>query len=284
MSASVGLFIVMAAIMWTIARKEWPKAPNPRFSPFKLTAAEFPRLYPSLPHGARLLFVREPFGNWDLVFILRILYRDPDLYITMLDGPEAQRIPLGGLGHYDHIFNFEDGHYVELDNTDSARSVLLDLRKGGPPSVALGEAFTTGKPGAAQYLVKGVQVGPPEQSGYWTLDQPEFRFHLATTRHHWFMERFFRPMACVKRDGPLRVDVYVNGRLLDQPVFPNDGDTLYQHDVPEKWLKTDGFTTVRMEIHNPYIAAGDGAKLGVVLLSASFNPPPPPPPVVSEHH
>jgi hypothetical protein len=283
-SASVGLFIVMAVIMSTISHKEWPKAPNPRYSPFKLTAAEFPRLYPSLPRGTKLLFVREPFGNWDLLFLLRILYRDNDLFITTLDGPPPQRIPLAGLGHYDHIFNFEDGHYVELDNTDAARSVLQDLRKVAVPKVVLGEAFTIGKPGAAQYLVKGVQVGPPDQTGYWTLDQPEFRFRVASAQHHWFMERFFRPLNCLQRDGPLRVDFYVNDHLMDQAVFPKDGDTLYQHDVPAKWIKTDGFTTVRMEIHNPYVAPGDGAKLGVVLLSASFNPPAPAALVLNDGH
>jgi hypothetical protein len=239
-----------------------------------LAAAEFPRLYPRMPRGAKLLFVHSQLDdNWDMVFLLRNLYRDNDLYITMLNGPPEQRVPLERLGHYDHIFNFESGHYVELDNTDAARSVLQDLRKVALPSVVLGEAFTTGKPGAAQYLVKGVQVGPPEQAGYWTLDHPEFRFRLTTTKHHWFMERFFRPLNCLQRDGPLRVDFYVNGHLLDHAVFAKDGDSLYQHDVPAKWLKTDGFTTVRMDIHNPYVAARDGAKLGVVLLGASFNPP-----------
>jgi hypothetical protein len=272
-SASVGLFIVMAVIMSVVNFKHWPKAPDPRYSPYKLTAAEFPRLYPRMPHAAKLLFVHDPFGNWDLLFLLRILYRDNSLYITMLNGPPEQRVPLERLGHYDHIFTFEDGHYVELDNADAYRSVLQNLRKAAQPSAALGEAFTIGKPGAAQYLVKGVQVGPPNQSGYWTLDQPEFRFRLSTTKHNLFMERFFRPLQCLKRDGPLRVDIYVNGHLLEQAVFPKDGDVLYQHDVPANWLNADGVTTVRMDIHNPYIAPGDGAKLGVVLLAASFNPP-----------
>ena len=35
----------------------------------------------------------------------------------MLNGPQAQRIPLDKLPHYDHIFDYVDGHYVELDNT-----------------------------------------------------------------------------------------------------------------------------------------------------------------------
>jgi hypothetical protein len=283
-SASVGLFIAVAVIMSVIGYKHWPRAPNPRFSPYKLTAAEFPRLYPRMPHGAKLLFVQTPFDNWDLVFLLRILYRDNDLFITMLNGPEAQRIPLDRLGHYDHIFTFQGGHYVELDNQDAYRSVQLNLLKVAHPSEALGEAVTIGKPGAQQYLVKGVQVGPPDQSGYWTLDQPELRFRLSSTEHHWFMERFFLPRETLKQTGPLRVDFFVNGHLLDQAVFAKDGDVMYQHDVPESWLSTDGFTRVRMYVHNPYVAPPYGDKLGVLLLAASFNPALPDPAALGEHH
>lgn len=284
-SASVGLFVVMAVIMSVIAYKHWPPAPNAKYSPYKLGVTEFSRLYPRMPHGARLLFVHTPFDpNWDMVFLVRNLYRDHNLYITMLNGPPPQRIPLEKLGHYDHIFDFEDGHYVELDNSDTFRSVQQNLLKAANPSIVVGEAVTIGKPGARQYMVRGVQVGPPEQTGYWTLDQPELRFRLSSTEHHWFMERFFLPRETLKQTGPLRVDFYVNGHLLDQAVFRKDGDTLYQHDVPASWLSTDGFTSVRMFVHNPFVAPHDHARLGVLLLGASFNPPAvSKPPVVSEH-
>jgi hypothetical protein len=164
-----------------------------------------------------------------------------------------------------------------------------NLLKVDHPSLALGEAVTIGKPGALQYLVKGVQVGAPDQAGYWTLDQPEFRFQLSSTGHHWFMERFWLPIETLRKTGPLRVDFFVNDHLLDQAVFAKDGDVLYQHDVPEGWLKTDGFTSVRMFVHNPYLAPPSGTKLGVVLMSASFNPPlsnptVPNAPVAGENH
>ena len=177
------------------------------------------------------------------------------------------------MGHYDHIFTYEEGHYVEFDNTDTVRSVEQHLLKVAHPSEALAEAFTIGKPGAAQYLVKGVEVGAPDQNGYWTLDQPELRFRLSSTEHHWFMERFWLPRETLKVTGPLRVDFFVNGHLFDQAVFTRDGDNLYQHDVPAEWLRADGFTTVRMLVHNPYIAPPNGDKLGVLLFAASFNPP-----------
>ncbi len=115
-------------------------------------------------------------------------------------------------------------------------------------------------------------MGAPDQNGYWTLDQPELRFRLSSTEHHWFMERFWLPRETLKVTGPLRVDFYVNGHLFDQAVFTKDGDNLYQHDVPAKWIAADGFTIVRMLVHNPYIAPPNGDKLGVLLFAASFNP------------
>jgi hypothetical protein len=273
-SAAVGLFVAAAVIMAVINVKHRPRAPKPRDSPYRLAVAELSHLYPRMPRGAKLLFVHTPLDfGWDMVFVVRILYQNNDLEVRMLNGPEDQRIPLEQLGHYDHIFTFEDGHYVELDNTDAVRSVLLTLLKGAPVSDAMGEAFTIGRPGAKQYLVKGVQVGPPDQTGYWTLDQPELRFRLSSTQHDWFMERFFLPRESLQQTGPLRVDFYVNGHLLDQALFAKDGDTLYQHDVPASWLKTDGFTSVRMYVQNPFITAVSGVKLGVLLNSASFNPP-----------
>ena len=43
--------------MAAIDYRNWQRAPDPRHSPYKNTLAEFSRLYPSLPHGSKLLFV-----------------------------------------------------------------------------------------------------------------------------------------------------------------------------------------------------------------------------------
>jgi hypothetical protein len=275
-AASVGLFVVMAMGITAIDAKHWIKAPNPAFSPYKITSLEIPRLFPMLPHGSKFLFVRTPIDfDWSMVFIMRLYYRDLTLEVTQLNGPEAQRIPLERLGRYDHILNFEEGHYVELDNADAYRSVKQDLRKASNPSMALGEAFTIGHPGAGQYLLSGIQVGPPDQAGYWTLDDPQLRFRLSSTKHNFFIERYFLPKETLQKTGPLRVDVYVNGHYLEQALLTDQG--VYQHDVPESWLTSAEITTVRMHFLNPYVAPPYNDKLGVVLLSASFNP------AVAEH-
>ena len=199
-------------------------------------------------------------------------YHDPDIFLTHLNGPQAQRIPLNRLPRYDHIFDYLDGHYIELDNYDAALSVQLHLLKVANPDYAFGETMTIGKPGASQYIVKGVLVGDPKSDGFWTLDEPEFKFLLSSVQHHVFREHFFLPRETLQETGPLLVDYYVNGHLLDQARFPKDGDVIYQHEVPEDWLKTGSVTTVQMRVHNPYIAPRDHARLGVLLRSAGFIP------------
>jgi len=272
-STSVALFLATALVCGVVAYRNWPPAPDPRYSPYKNTIAEFSRLYPTLPHGSRLLFVHSALDyNWDLVFLLKLYYRDTDMFLTEMNGPEGQRIPLNRLPHYDHIFDYVDGHYIELDNSDASLSVQLHLLKVANPDYAFGETMTIGKPGAAQYVVKGVLVGDPKSDGFWTLDEPELKFLLSSVQHHVFREHFYLPLETFKQTGPLKVDFYVNGHLLDQTQFAKDGDVIYQHEVPVDWLKTGALTTVRMRVHNPYIAPRDGARLGVLLRSAGFSP------------
>jgi hypothetical protein len=271
-AASVALFIATAVVISKIDFQNWPQAPDPQSSPYKITIDEFSRLYPRLPHGARLLFVHSAFTSWDLVFLLRMYYRDTDLWLTDLNGPQGQRIPLNRLPRYDHIFDFEFGRYVELDNADALQSVQLHMLKVASPADTFGEAMTIGRPGAAQYVVKGVLVGDPKADGYWTLDEPELQFRLSSVQHHVFREHFYLPLDTLKQTGPLRADFYVNGHLLDQARFAQDGEVLYQHDVPVEWLNTASLTTVQMRIRNPYIAPRDGARLGVLLRSAVFAP------------
>jgi preprotein translocase subunit Sec61beta len=271
--ASVAFFAALALVVSVIDERHWPQAPNPRYSPYKSTVAEFSRLYPTLPQGSKLLFVHTSLDlNWDLVFLLRLYYRDTHMFLTLLNGPPEQRIALDRLPHYDHIFDFEDGHYVELDNGDARQSVEMHMLKVAAQNNEFGEVMTIGQPGAAHYIVKGMIVGDPKGDGYWTLDETELRFRLSSLEHHVFREHFYLPFETLKQTGPLRVDYYVNGHLLDQAQFAKDGDVVYQHDVPKDWLKAGTLTMVEMRVHNPYVSPRDGVKLGVLLRSALFAP------------
>ncbi len=81
-------------------------------------------------------------GVWDLFFTLRLIYLDKDSFITQLNGPPAQQVPVDQLDHYDHIFTYQGDRYVELDNADTRRSVRLRLVKADQPGARIGESMT----------------------------------------------------------------------------------------------------------------------------------------------
>lgn len=271
--ASILLFATTALLISAIDYRNWTPAPDPERWPYQSTIVEFSRLYPTLPRGAKLLFVHSPLDeNWDLVFLLRLYYRDPELFLTEMNGPPAQRVPLDRLPHYDHIFDYDGGHYVELENGDTLQSVQLHMLKVAARNNDFGEVMNIGQPGAARYIVKGVIVTGPKADGYWTRANAELQFRLSTVQHHIFRERFYLPPQTLQQTGPLAIDFYVNGYLLDQAHFGKSGELTYQHDVPMEWLKAGSLTTVQMQVHNPYIAPRDGARLGVLLRSAFFAP------------
>jgi hypothetical protein len=72
---------------------------------------DFRRLYPSMPKGARILLVDDPFQNllWQPFFTLRLLYRDFSLqiYRTPIPGPVASEDSV-----YDLVLEWRNGHYV----------------------------------------------------------------------------------------------------------------------------------------------------------------------------
>lgn len=271
-AASIALFAATAVAMVFIDRHYAPPAPRAWFSPFKKTLDQISHLYPTLPRGTKFLFVHTPLdGDWDMNFLLRLYYRDTSLFITQLNGRPEQRIPLDQLPHYDHVLDFENGRYVELDNTDALLSIQLHLLKAAVRGAAWGECMLAGTPAAHQYIVKDVLAsGSP--NGYWTLDRPQLRFQLSSVQHDVFREHFYIPSDILKQTGPLMVDYYVNGHLLDQVRFAQDGEVVYRHTVPREWLKIDAPTIVEMHVRNPYIAPNGGARLGVLLRSAVFAP------------
>ncbi len=272
-AAGLVLFLATALLMGMVNRKHWRPAPASEASPIRITKEQLSRIYPVLPRGARLLFVHTPLdgGFYDLFFVLRLFYLDNSLFITQMNGPPAQRIPQEQLGRYDHIFDFVAGRFVELDNTDTQRSVRLNLVKEDSPGAHLGESMSVAADDAYKYFVKDVILCPPKSVSCWTLDSAELKFRLSSREHRTLTARFTIIKETLQQTGPLTIDFFVNDRFLEQARYAAEGDYTYRHAVPSAWLKTDDYTLVRIKIRNPYIAPADGAKLGVLLASAGFE-------------
>ena len=73
--------------------------------PSRQLAKEMIALRPSLPRGARVLFVGDPFAKDEylLLFLTRLLYRDMSITV--------ERTPLGQ--RYDAVFTFQNGHFSD---------------------------------------------------------------------------------------------------------------------------------------------------------------------------
>ena len=271
--AAVLLFLFTAAALAFIHSRHWQTAQASKDSPYRATKEQMSALYPALPHGAKVLFVQSLLDGqfWDLYFLLRLLYRDTELFVTELNGPSEQRIPIDKLGHYDHIFTYEGGRYVELDNSDTRRSVRLRLAKGEKPGAGIGESMTVSSADAYKYFVDEVIMCPPKSVSCWTLDAPELKFWLSSTQDRVFSAHFDISSDTLKQTGPLQIDYFINDHFLERVRYSEAGECSYRHGVPAGWLRTDDYTIVKMKMLNPYIAPADGAKLGVLLVSAGFG-------------
>jgi len=76
-------------------------------------ALEIPALEPTLPKGARCLFLKDPFSSeeWTPYFIMKLFYRDDTLVpdrIKMMDNKQPD------LNDYQYVFTFENAKYQRL--------------------------------------------------------------------------------------------------------------------------------------------------------------------------
>jgi hypothetical protein len=111
----VALPLVLALFLAPHHRQEGAKTLR-NFENFQLPsrrlAEELIALRPTLPRGARVLFIDHPFAKdeYFLLFLMRLLYGD--ISITVEEAPvgHGQRT---GPGHYDAVFTYQQGRLVD---------------------------------------------------------------------------------------------------------------------------------------------------------------------------
>ena len=267
------LLVSTAAMLGVIHNSHRLTMPGSSNSPYRITKEQLSRMYPRMNPGASLLFAASPLDGefFDLLFTLSLMYSDHHLFVTQLNGPEAQRLPIDKLGHYDHIFSYENGRFVELDNADTRRSLRLHLVKEEKADAPIGENMMVSGADAYRYFVRNIVGCLPKSMFCWTLESPELKFRLSSNKARFFTVHFKLSEDALKQTGPLKIDYFINDHLLERAQYFGRGDHTYQHRVPDGWLRTDDYTVVKMQVHNPYIASGDGAKLGILLVSAGFR-------------
>jgi len=266
------LFLATAACAAVVHARHWERADDPNASPIKATAEQFRNRLPDMHPGIRLLFVKDPFHNYELFFTLSALYNERELDITQLqDRPEPEVVD-ALKKHYDHIFTYDNGRYREMDHADAERSVrlnlLLDEKTGKPDG---GEMLVVGRPDQDPYFVRDVIKGAPDANDYWTREAPELKFLLKPNIDYIYVLRFYLPGQTFEKTGPVTITYFINDHLLESARYDSPEQHEYRKPVPSEWLHPGEFTVVKMVVSIPYIDPKDGTKYGFLLQSAGFE-------------
>jgi hypothetical protein len=266
------LFLLTAASLALIHARHWKTPHDP--SPVEITVKQFYSRLPDVHPGMRIMFVKDAFGGtYEMLYTLSLLYKEKELEIAQLDGRTAPEAATIREAKYDHIFTYENGIYREMDHADTQRSLrlnlLLDERTGKP---AGGEMLVVGHPDQDAFFVADVLRGDPRADAYWTGPAPELKFLVSPNSRlsYDFTMRFYLPGQIFEKTGPVTIRFFVNDHLLDRMRYDSPEQHTYLKPVPSEWISRADYTTVRIEVENPYIAPGDGARLGFLLQSAGF--------------
>lgn len=139
----------------------------------------------------------------------------------------------------------------------------------GEEVVGFGEFVLSAQPTAESHFIKDVK-SLEGSSWRWTLAEPEFRFFLKSARNRIFRLEMGINDVTFKDTGPVRMQIFVNGQLLDEPVFGKPGEYQYERPAPQRMLKENTENRVIVKVLNPWISTDPGVRLGFLLFGAGF--------------
>jgi hypothetical protein len=260
----VSFAVVAAAALWFHVRN-WTPFFDPRYSPELRLTEQFRRDYPRLPPGSKLLFVSDGFPGpaFDLLFNLRMMYRDRTILADRLQAPPDQRPDPKHPRTYDHVFIEESGRYLELDPRDPAESQRLHILR----DYSVGREMDMARRDYAAYVISGVMGGDSSDSARWTAPEAKLKFDVYPAPAV-FSAKFWVP-DFVAKTAARTLHVLVDGKTIADYPLNHDGMNEPSFPVPADAISRRGFTIVEMNVENPYKDA-DGAAFGVVLLRAGF--------------
>ena len=264
---ALSLLLIAAGMASLNGRSKTAPPESVEASPVARTSSQFAKLYPNLNSQSKLLFLNDAFAadNYGLQFTLWLHYHDNAFIIHRLKAGAAQHPPVSELPHYDHIFTYFQGSYVELDNTDTARAVKERLMRGQRFS----DYLVLSRGYVEAHFVKDVLDGDGEHR--WTAAHPELRFYLSSTTNRMLKARFIIPDATLRQTGPSRIRWFVNGAQVAASRHDSAGEHTFTTPVADGLLRPNAENTIGMTIENPYVSPLDNQVLGVLLMEIGFR-------------
>jgi hypothetical protein len=270
--ARAALWATATALIVWIHASEWPEPWRVSDSPEWRLAEKMQRDYPALKPGAKILFVDDyPAGNgYDTMFVLRLLYRDPQIQVFRLKGPAVQQpdrdhrseFP-AEFPEFDHVFTTAQDTYVELDRRNVEESIRLNILQ----DYSAGRDFDAARSDRAGYPVSGVLTSGHSGEGWWTMRSARLKFDLYPADSKLTLK--FRVSGDEVAGAQRKLSVIVDGETLGAIPLTNAGESTVSFPVPARDINPSGFTILELDIDRPY--ARDGQEYGVALLRAAFD-------------
>jgi hypothetical protein len=124
-----------------------------------------------------------------------------------------------------------------------------------------------------------LQMSEPETDGYivqdiplgetgpwrWTGVKPTVKFYLTSVEGYRARLEYTVAEVTFKSTGPVTFRFLVNGHLLDTRLHKQHGTFVYDKPIPAQMLKGNSDNELAIEVDKPFVAEGDGAKLGFIL-------------------
>ncbi len=126
-------------------------------------------------------------------------------------------------------------------------------------------------PRAAYSVVGGVLgVGDPEGDYKWTTDCAQFEFSGGDLSHSNLYMHYIANGDTLRETGPLKISIEVDGKPFDSFVQSQDGEHEYRHPAAGIVSPPGKTLLVTVRFSPPFVAKGDGQKLGILLQSIGF--------------
>ncbi len=258
------LVLATALITWVHAR-HWPRPWVVRDSPEWRLTDKMRRDYPTMPRGAKILFADDYVAgnNYDTMFILQLLYRDPTIEVSKLHGPAELLPDRSQPFRFNHVFTTGDDTYVELDSRNIEESIRLNILKDYTP----GRTFNTEHADSIGYVVSGVRTSGQGRGGWWTMKSGRLKFDVYPADSVLSLE-FFVPHTVATGKRRL-LSVIVDGQVAGTVDLTKEGMHDERFPVPAADINRSGFTIVELNVDDPYTEGDE--QYGVVLLQAAFD-------------
>jgi hypothetical protein len=141
----------------------------------------------------------------------------------------------------------------------------------GPDPEPLRGFVSMDDPRAPDYILGDFLEAPPGQLWRWTGPRPAVRLRTDSAEKLTLRVRLTFPEHSHGPLMPIPVRFLINEKLLERVEFKKPGEIDYRKDIPKEWILTNQDNHVRCEIEKVYVAAADGAKLGMIISEIGFE-------------